>query len=123
MRKQITSHENAVVGGPFSQAIETDNLVLISGQIGMNKEGVLESGIEEQTRMAFINALNICKEANVDLHNAIKVTVLVSDLNNMPIVNNIYKEYFKEPYPTRMGYEVSRLPKDSLIEMDFIIQK
>ena len=123
MRNQIINNDIAPVVGPYSQAIEVENMIFIAGQLGVDHTGELEEGIEAQTHRALKNAQCICKTASVSLKNAIKVTVLVSDLNNMPQVNEIYKEYFEVPYPSRVGYEVARLPKDALIEIDFIISK
>ncbi len=124
MRKEIFSDKAPEAVGPFSQAIEIDNLVFISGQLPIDKntKKMLDS-IEDQTKQCFKNAMFICKEAGVKLEDAIKVSVLLDDINNFKAVNEIYASYFKEPYPARVAYEVANLPMGAKIEIDFIIKK
>ncbi len=124
MRKEIFSDKAPEAVGPFSQAIEIDNLVFISGQLPIDKNtGKMLDLIEEQTKQCFKNAKFICEEAGVKIEDAIKVSVLLDDINNFKAVNEIYATYFKEPYPARVAYEVANLPMGAKIEIDFIIKK
>lgn len=124
MRKEVNSIEVPAAVGPFSQAIETNELVFISGQLPIDKQdGKMKEGIEEQTKMCFNNLWYICEEAGVRLEDAVKVTVLLDDINDFTVVNNIYGENFIKPYPARVAYEVSNLPLGAKIEIAAIVAK
>lgn len=124
MRKQITSEKAPAAVGPFSQAIETSELVFISGQLPIDRQdGKMKDGISEQTKMCFMNLKHICDQANVQLENTVKVTVLLNDINDFAIVNEIYAENFKEPFPARVAYEVANLPLGAEIEIAAIVSK
>lgn len=124
MRKEIRSDKVPAPVGPFSQAIETNELVFISGQLPIGFEsGEMEVGIENQTKMCFKNLLAICSQANVKLENAVKVTVLLDDIKDFSIVNEIYSGYFKSPFPARVAYECANLPLGAKIEIAAIISK
>ncbi len=124
MRKVVNSKQAPAAVGPFSQAIETNELVFISGQLPIAKEdGLMKAGIIDQTKMCFQNLKYICEEANVKLENAVKVTVLLNNINDFKIVNEIYAENFSEPYPARVAYEVANLPLGAEIEIAAIVAK
>lgn len=124
MRKQIITEKAPAAVGPYSQAIETNELVFISGQLPIDyRTNQMGINIEEQTRICFENLTAICEQANVSLFSAVKVTVLLADINDFPTVNHIYAAYFTEPYPARVAYAVSSLPKGALVEIDAIISK
>lgn len=124
MRKVVNSEHAPAAVGPFSQAIETSELVFISGQLPIDKtDGKMKVGIEAQTKMCFKNLNYICEEANVNLVNAIKVTVLLADISDFATVNEIYAQNFEQPFPARVAYEVANLPLGALIEIDAIIAK
>ncbi len=124
MRKIINSDLAPAAVGPFSQAVETKDLVFISGQLPIDKQdGKMKEGIVEQTKMCFANLTYICEEANVELKNAVKVTVLLNDIANFQAVNEVYAEYFEVLYPARVAYEVANLPLGAEIEIDAIIAK
>ncbi len=124
MRKVINSNNAPAAVGPFSQAIETKELVFISGQLPIDKaDGKMKQGIVEQTKMCFTNLYHICKEANVELTNAVKITVLLNDINDFKTVNEIYATNFTEPYPARIAYEVANLPLGAEIEIAAIVAK
>ncbi len=124
MRKEIRSNEVPAPVGPFSQAIETNELVFISGQLPISgKSGQMEVGIEAQTKICFMNLLAICEEANIKLENAVKVTVLLDDINDFTVVNEIYSQYFTSPFPARIAYECANLPLGAKIEIAAIVSK
>lgn len=124
MRKLINSEKVPAAVGPFSQAIETTDLVFISGQLPIDKtDGKMKVGIEEQTKMCFKNLHYICEEAGVELKNAVKVTVLLNDIADFASVNEIYGQNFETPFPARVAYQVANLPLGALIEIDAIIVK
>lgn len=124
MRKVINSDQAPAAVGPFSQAIETKDLVFISGQLPIDsQDGKMKEGIVEQTKMCFTNLKHICREANVELTNAVKVTVLLKDITDFKTVNEIYAQNFSQPFPARIAYEVANLPLGADIEIAAIVAK
>ncbi|WMJ23893.1 RidA family protein [Paludicola sp. MB14-C6] len=121
-RKQIATSNAPSAIGPYSQAIQIGNLLYTSGQIPINpKTGlVIEGGIEIQTKQVFQNLEAILKEANSSFEQVVKVTVFVKNMNDFAKINEIYATYFTQPYPARSCIEVSRLPKDVLVEIEII---
>jgi len=108
--------------GPYSQAIKFENLLFISGQIAINPQTnqLINAGIEEQTKQVMENIKAILQEAGLTFDNVIKTTIYLKDINDFAKVNEIYGSYFKEHKPARATVEVSRLPKDALIEIEVI---
>ncbi len=124
MRKVLNSDKAPAAVGPFSQAIETEGLVFISGQLPIDKlDGKMKEGISEQTKMCFKNLHFICEEAGVELINAVKVTVLLADIADFALVNEIYAQNFEQPFPARVAYQVANLPLGARIEIDAIVAK
>jgi len=82
-----------------------------------------EGGIKEQTRQSLTNAQNILKEAGIDLSHVVKTTVFLSDMANFTAMNEVYAEFFKEPYPARSAVAVKTLPKGALVEIECIAVK
>lgn len=107
--------------GPYSQGIVVNNIIYTSGQIPINpKSGLIESDdIVEQTHQAIKNLSAILLASNSSLENVIKTTVFISDMNNFQKVNEVYAEYFINK-PARSCVEVSKLPKNALIEIEAI---
>lgn len=122
MRKEIKTSKAPEALGPYSQAILNDGLLFISGQIGINPQtGEVCKGVKAQAHQIFNNLKAICEEADVDINNTIKTTVLLANINDYVTVNKIYSEYFTEPYPARAAYEVCRLPKGVKLEIEMIV--
>ncbi len=121
--KTIIFTENAPKPiGPYSQAIKvTGELLFISGQIPIdNSSNIVGNNISEQTVQAIKNIENILISQGLNLNNVIKTTVLLKDMNNFVEMNKVYNEYFYNSKPARATYEVQRLPKDVLIEIEAI---
>ena len=120
--KEIIFTENAPAPiGPYSQAIKAGNMLFISGQIPLTKDGILAGeDIQTQTRQCILNIIAILENQNATVNNVVKTTVLMKDLTDFPIMNTIYAEYFGDSKPARAAYEVARLPKDVLIEIEAI---
>lgn len=124
MRKVINSSKAPKAVGPFSQGIETSELVFISGQLPIDATtGEMVESISDQTHMCFTNLMHICDAANVKLINAVKVEVLLADINDFKLVNEIYANYFEQPYPARVAFEVANLPLGAKIEIAATIAK
>ena len=124
MKKIVSTNFAPSAIGTYSQAVSYSNLLFISGQIGINvKNNMLESGFESQTRQVFQNILNIikAKDTALDLSSVLKLTIYLKDLSDFDMLNEIMNSLFNAPYPARAAIEVSRLPKDALIEIDAIV--
>jgi len=106
--------------GPYSQAVKTGNMVFTSGQIGLvPATGTLAGDdISSQTQQALKNLKAILEEAGSDMAHVVKATIFLKDLNDYTTVNDIYKGYFPEIKPARSTVQVTRLPKDALIEIE-----
>lgn len=121
MRKEIHTNNAPAAIGPYSQAIQAGDFVFVSGQIAINPEtGEVVEGIEKQTEQVLKNLQAILKEAGTDFSKVAKFTIYVADMNHFGTVNEIYGGFLEKPYPARATVEVSRLPKDVLVEMDVI---
>lgn len=110
--------------GAYSQAIKTKNFLYLSGQIGIDRNigSIVEGGIEEETKQAIKNIQYILSEASLSITNIIKVTVLLSDINDFKAMNEVYEESFKGHYPSRSAFAVSGLPKGALVEIEVIAE-
>ncbi len=106
--------------GPYVQAQAAGNLVFVSGQLGMDLSGNLPATFAEQARNALNNLRAILEAAGTGMPQVVKTTVFLSDLANFVEFNGIYAEYFKDPCPARSCFQVARLPKDALVEVEAI---
>lgn len=109
--------------GPYVQAQASGNFVFVSGQLGMTPDGNLPADFESQARNALNNLTAILEQAGSSMSKVLKATVFLSDLNNFTALNGIYAEYFKAPCPARSCFEVARLPKDALVEIEVIAER
>ncbi|EJB39849.1 RidA family protein [Helicobacter pylori] len=111
--------------GPYSQAIATNDLVFVSGQLGIDvSTGEFKGAdIHSQTTQSMENIKAILKEANLGMDSVVKTTILLKSLDDFAVVNEIYGSYFKEPYPARATFQVAKLPKDALVEIEVIAIK
>ena len=111
--------------GPYSQAVEINGFIFTSGQIAINPQtgDIISHDIEEQTRQVIKNMQAVLQAGNSSLDKIVKTTIFLSDMNNFAQVNRIYGEYFNESKPARSTIEVSRLPKNALIEIECIASK
>jgi 2-iminobutanoate/2-iminopropanoate deaminase len=124
MKKIISSTNAPSAIGTYSQAVLADKFLYISGQIPLDPKSMdLVEGTNNQIRQVFKNILAILEEANMDFSNIIKLNVLLDNLENFSLVNEIMAEILVEPYPARAAYEVSKLPKNSSIEIETIAYK
>jgi len=126
MVKKIIHSKNAPEPiGPYSQAIEFGNLIFSSGQIAIDpKTGQLITGnIEEQTKLVIENLKAVINAAGATLDDILKTTIFLKDMNDFAKVNEIYSNYFETSKPARSTVEVSRLPKDVLVEIDCIAMR
>lgn len=124
MQKVISTDKAPGAIGPYSQAIEINGMVYTSGVIPVDPAtGVVAEGVEAQAEQAFKNICNLVEASGSKVENIIKTTVFIKEMNDFGKINEIYKKYFKEPFPARSCVEVARLPKDVLLEIEAIAYK
>ncbi len=125
MNKAIHTDNAPKALGPYSQAIVAGNMVFASGQVPIDPatDQFVPGGIKEQTRQALTNARNILAEAGTDLVHVVKTTVFLSDMDNFAAMNEVYAQFFKQPYPARSAVAVKTLPKGALVEVECIAVK
>ena len=100
-------------------------MVFASGQLPIDPAtgNFAEGGIKEQTRQSLTNAQNILKEAGTDFAHVVKTTVFLSDMDNFAAMNEVYAEFFSQPFPARSAVAVKTLPKNALVEVECITVK
>ena len=124
MKKIISTDSAPAAIGTYSQAVLINNFLYVSGQIALDPKNMkMVEGIDNQIEMVFKNIKEILKEAKMDFSNVIKLTILLDNLENFEKVNEIMSELFEKPYPARAAFEVSKLPKNSSIEVETIAYK
>lgn len=105
--------------GPYSQAIQFGNTLVMSGQVAINPAtGEMENeSIESETRQVMHNIEAVLMAAGLGLTHVVKCSIFLKDMEDFSVVNGIYSQYFNEPYPARETVEVARLPKDARVEI------
>ena len=123
--KAIATQNAPAAIGPYSQAIEANGTVYVSGQLGIDPAtgNFAEGGAVAQARQSLTNISNILKEAGLSMKNVVKVTVLLADINDFAAVNEIYKDFFEASFPARSAFAVAALPKGGEIEIEAIAVK
>jgi len=107
--------------GPYSQAVKVNGLMYSSGQIALTTNGeMIENDIKKQTRQVFSNIKAILEDNESSISNIIKLNIYLTDMNNFGVVNVLMADFFGDHKPVRSTVEVSGLPKNAMIEMDFI---
>ena|SRR5699024_2978709 len=121
MKSIFTKNAPAAIG-PYSQAVIAGDFLYASGAIGINPAtGEVVEGIEKQTTQVMENLRAVLAEADATFDQVAKFTIYLQDMNEFATVNEIYGRYLNEPYPARATVEVSRLPKDVLVEIDAVV--
>ncbi len=126
MAKRVIHTEKAPAAlGPYSQAIEVNGTLYVSGQIPFIPETMtcVSDDVQEQTKQSLENLKAIIEEAEYTLNDVVKCGVFIKDMNDFPLINEIYAQYFSENKPARACVEVARLPKDVKVEIECIAVK
>lgn len=125
MKKIIQTSEAPAAIGPYSQAIESGNILFVSGQIPISpKEGkIVSTTIAEQTEQVFSNIEAILKSAGYSFQQVVKTTVFLTDMSHFATMNEVYKKYFTENCPARSTIAVKELPQGALVEIELIATK
>ena len=120
--KAISTSKAPAAIGPYSQAIEANGTVVVSGQLPIDPATgeFAEGGVKEQARQSLTNMKNILAEAGLTMQNVCKVTVLLADIKDFAAVNEVYAEFFQAPYPARSAFAVAALPKGAAVEIEAI---
>jgi 2-iminobutanoate/2-iminopropanoate deaminase len=124
--KQIISSQHAPKAvGPYSQAVEANGTLYISGQLPIDPATgkFVEGGVKEQTKQCLHNIGEILTEADYHYNNVVKSTVLLADMNDFAAMNEVYASFYKEPFPARVAYQVAKLPMGALVEIETIAVK
>ena len=122
MKQAISSSNAPKAIGPYSPAVRAGQLLFVSGQVPLDPATgqMVEGGIAEQTRRVLDNIGALLKAADRSFADVVRTTIFLADMNDFGAVNDIYGQYFSEPYPARATVQVARLPKDARVEIDVI---
>ncbi len=124
MKKVIATTKAPGAIGPYSQAIEANGMVFISGQLPINPAtGEMPEGVSAQTEQSLKNLEAILNEAGCTFDNVVKSTCYLADMSYFGEMNAVYGKYFKGDYPARAAFAVKELPKKALVEIEMIAAK
>jgi len=124
MKKIVFTDKAPKAIGPYSQAVEVNGSLYISGQLPVNPEtGKIPETMEAQTKQVMINIGAILEEAGYSYKNVVKSTCLLSDMGNFQKMNEVYATYYTEEPPARAAYQVAELPLKAMIEIETIAVK
>lgn len=122
MQKKINSENAPAPIGPYSQAIALDNLLFTSGQIAIdpNTGDINDGDVVAQTQQVLENLKAVLSAAGCTIDSVVKTTIYLKNMDDFTQVNDVYAQYFSDSLPARSTVEVSRLPKNVLVEIDCI---
>ena len=124
MKKVISTPKAPAAIGPYSQAVELNGTLFVSGQLPVNPaDGTMPESIEEQTHQSLRNIRAILEEAGMAFSDVVKTTVLLADINDFARMNAVYAEYFTDLKPARACFQVAALPKAAKIEIEAVAGK
>lgn len=120
--KQISTQNAPAAIGPYSQAIEVNGFVYASGQLPIDPAtgAFPEGGVKEQTRQSILNVKTILEEAGLALSNVVKTTVYLADMGDFAAMNEVYSQFFAQPFPARSAIAVKALPNGALVEVEVV---
>ena len=122
MRSVIRSEKVPKPIGPYSQGINTGNLVFTSSQVPIDPATgkLVKGGIKEQTRRVMDNLTALLESAGIGFENVVKATVFLEDINSFGQVNEVYSEYFLSDPPARSAFQVAGLPLGAMVEIEMV---
>lgn len=124
MKRTISTPDAPAAIGPYSQAVELNGTLFVSGQLPVNPaDGTMPESIEEQTHQSLRNIGAILEEAGMAFSDVVKTTVLLADINDFARMNAVYAEYFTNLKPARACFQVAALPKAAKIEIEAVAGK
>ena len=119
-RRAIETGDAPEPTGPYSQALVAAGVLYCSGQVPLDPETgeLVEGGIAEQARRCLQSLAAVCQAAGARLEDAARMTIYLTEMEDFPVVNEVYAEFFSEPFPVRSTVGVAALPKGALVEID-----
>lgn len=122
MKTPIATAQAPAAIGPYSQAVEANGMVFVSGQLPINPAtgNFAEGGIKELTAQSLTNMKHILNEAGLDLSHVVKTVVFLADMADFAEMNEVYAQYFEAPFPARSAVAVKTLPKGARVEIECI---
>ena len=122
MNTAVSTDKAPAAIGPYSQAVRGGNTIYVSGQLPIDPATGVFAGddVKSQTRQSLTNIRNILAAEGADMSNVVKTTVLLKNIADFGAMNEVYAEFFAEPYPARAAFEVGALPKDALVEIEAV---
>ncbi len=125
MKKIIQTDKSPKAIGPYSQAVEIDSTLYISGQIPVDPatNEIVSGGIIEQTEQVLKNIGSILTSAGYSFNDVVKTTCMLSDIKDFSAMNEVYARYFTKDFPVRSTFQAAALPKGVLVEIDAIAVK
>ena len=121
MKKKIIASSEFPVSGPYSAAVEANEMIFISGQLPVDPEtGEIIGDIKSATRQILLNIRNILSKTDLDLSHIVKTTIFLKNIKDFPAVNEVYAVFFPDDPPARSTVEASVLPREALIEIEAI---
>lgn len=125
MKTAISTTQAPAAIGPYSQAIEANGTIYVSGQLPINPATgeFAEGGIKELTAQSLTNIKNILAEAGLTMANVVKTNVFLADMADFAEMNEVYAQFFSAPFPARSAVAVKTLPKNARVEIECIAVK
>ncbi len=125
MKKVILTKNAPAAIGPYSQAVEINGLLYISGQLGIDPSSgnLMDGGVEAQAEQSMKNIRAILEEAKMEFDNIVKTTIFLTSMSDFAKVNAIYEKYFTANFPARSTIQVAGLPKGGLVEIEVVASK
>lgn len=125
MKTAISTAQAPAAIGPYSQAIEANGTIYVSGQLPINPATgeFAEGGIKELTAQSLTNIKNILAEAGLTMANVVKTSVFLADMADFAEMNKVYAQFFSAPFPARSAVAVKTLPKNARVEIECIAVK
>lgn len=124
MTQEVKTDKAPAAIGPYSQGIQNGNIMVTSGQLPINAAtGSIPEDIRSQTKQSLENCKAVLEAAGLSMGDVIKTTVFLSDMENFGAMNEVYATYFSGTFPARSAFQVARLPKDALVEIECLAVK
>jgi len=122
VREAVSTPAAPAAIGPYSQAVRAGALLFVSGQIALDPEtgAVVEGGVAAETHRVLRNLAAILDAAGSSLDRVVRTTVYLADMDEFPVMNEVYATYFAAPAPARATIEAARLPRNARVEIDVI---
>lgn len=123
--KAISTESAPAAIGPYSQGIAAGNMIYVSGQLPIDPATGQFAGadIESQTRQSLKNVQAVLEAGGMSMANVVKTTVLLADIGEFAAMNQVYADFFSEPYPARAAFQAAALPKAARVEIEVVAVK